>query len=123
MSSHPSLTLVFTRAHTLLHSLVKTYLGRLVYLEMIAVQSGSSMSVSACTFLGSGHMPCWQIISPKNRMLVQLKRHLSLLNFTFACLHTLSALCNVSSWPLLCLSKPVIKMLSAIPTNIWHTTK
>ena len=104
---------------TVLQSLVKTYIGSLVYPEMTAVPSfldvGGSMSVSACTFLQSGLMPCQEIILPKNGILVHLKKTLIFASFKFSCLHTLSTLSNVSSWAFPSSSKP--------HENIRHTSK
>ena len=116
VSSLPSLMFVFTVAHILLQSLVKTYLDNfhpgmprvlfwilvVEYLEMCEL------------FKDLGSHPFCESKSPKKGMLVHLKRHLSLLSFMFACLHTQSTLSNVSSWYLTSSLKPAIKMSSVI---------
>ena len=91
MSSLPLLMLAFKVACILLWSLVKTYLGNLIYPEMaeaLLLDFGGGISVRAWTFLASGHTPYCEITLPKNGMLVHLKRHLSLLSFKFTCLYT-----------------------------------
>ena len=53
---------------------------------------GGSMSVCACTFLGSKVTPWQEITSQKMRMLGHLKRHLSFLSFNFIFIHSLNTL-------------------------------
>ena len=74
---------------------------------------GCGITVNACTSLGSGLIPYWEIVSPKKGMLVHLKRYLSLLSFKFTSLHILSILSNVTSWSLPSSSKPSVGMLLA----------
>ena len=91
----------FVVAHMPLQLLVRSCLGNLLYLGMTAVLFSvfvGGMSESTLTSLESRLTPCHEIILPKNRILVHLKRHLSLLSFTFACLHTQSTFSNGSLW-------------------------
>ena len=76
------------------------------------------MSINACTFLGSGLAPYWEIISLMKGMLLHLRRHLSLLSFRLTCLHILSTLSNVMDWSLPSSSKPAIRISSVIPNTL-----
>ena len=92
--SQPSLMSVFTRVDLPLQSLVKMYLGSLVYPEMTAGLlriSVMTWPVSAETFLDPG-LCIAETLLCQNGMLVHLKRHLSFLCFRFTCLHTLRTL-------------------------------
>ena len=77
-----------------------------------------SISVSSCTFLGSGLTPGLDIILPKNKTSVHLKWHLSLFSFRLTYLHICSTFNHVSSWSLPLLSYPTTIMSFAIPNTV-----
>ena len=54
---------------------------------LVASLVDGGISVKALTFLGSGFMPCLEMISAKNGTHEHLKQHLPLFSFRFTSLH------------------------------------